>query len=624
MGFVAELKRRNVIRMAGLYLVGAWLVTQVAGTVLPMFGAPEWLPRSVVVVLAIGFVPALVFAWVFELTPAGLKRDADVPPEQSIGVQTARRMERMFLLLLALALGYFAVDKFVLAPRRDAALVAATAQSVKAEAGHAAKPAISEKSIAVLPFVNMSADKDNEYFSDGIAEEILNALAQVKDLKVAGRTSSFQFKGRNENLTTIGETLGVAHVLEGSVRKQGDRVRITAQLIRAKDGYHQWSETYDGDLQDVFALQERIARAIADKLQLTLSGQQAQRLVDAGTANPEAYQLYLRASSTFDHRDREHMLDAVKQLEQAIELDPGYARAYSRLAAVHAILPTYAPGYIAKRHDNVETYARRALELDPRLGEPWAAMGLAANLYGSGLIKSRESFEKAVQLDPDDVTSNFWFGLTLARSGYRRAAVERIERALAIDPMVPNVMRWRGVLYLRDGNIDGAEQYLKRAKATGLRLADRELGEIAHLRGDTAGARRIWNDSSDPSLGQMTPVARKALAIAMFGGDAADRTRAVTAIEAYVASRPEFLPGIVPMWLAQIGQGARAMELDRTRSEVDNSDFMVYLFSPAGKSLRALPEFPAYLRAKGFPVLWDKYGPPDMCRKDPSGDYRCD
>ena len=624
MNFIDELRRRNVIRMTGLYLVGAWLITQVAATVLPLFGAPDWVPRSIVVVLGIGFIPALVVAWIFELTPTGLKRDAEVPAEQSIAPQTARRMERIFLVLLALALGLFAFDRFVLAPRRDAALVAATTRTVQAETGAIRSAPISEKSIAVLPFVNMSADKENEYFSDGVAEEILNALAQVKDLKVAGRTSSFQFKGRNASLTAIGQTLGVAHVLEGSVRKQGDKVRITAQLIRVQDGYHQWSETYDGDLSDVFALQERIAQAIAAKLQLTLSGQQAQRLVDAGTKNPDAYQLFLRASSTFDRRDREHMLDAVKQLEQAIALDPNYARAYSRLAAVHAILPTYAPGHFAHRSENVNTYARRALELDPRLGEPWAAMGLAAHLYGSGLIESREHFEKAVQSEPDDVTSNFWFGLTLARSGYNRAAVERIEHALAIDPMVPNVMRWRGVLYLRDGDIDGAEQFLKRAKATGLRLADRELGEIAFRRGDAASARRIWSDSSDPALGQLSAVAREQLAIAMFGGDAADRHRAVAALDAYVASKPEFLPGIVPMWLAQIGQGARALGLDRTRAEVDNSDFMAYLFSPAGKSLRALPEFPAYLRAKGLPALWDKYGAPDMCRKNGPGDYTCD
>ncbi len=621
---LSELRRRNVIRMAGLYLVGAWLITQVAGTVLPMFGAPGWLPRSIVVLLAIGFIPALVFAWVFELTPQGLRRDADVKPEESIAAQTARRMEHMIVVVLLLAVGYFCFDKFVLAPRRDAALVSATAMTIKAGTGGTLEAPIHEKSIAVLPFVNMSADKDNEYFSDGIAEEILNALAQVKDLKVAGRTSSFHFKGRNESLATIGKSLGVAHVLEGSVRKQGDKVRITAQLIRVQDGFHQWSETYDGDLKDVFALQERIAQAIAQKLRVTLSGVQSQRLVHAGTSNPDAYALYLRASSTFDRRDRPHMLDAVKQLQEAVALDPGYARAYSRLAAVHAILPTHAPGHFANYREQVRTYARRAIELDPKLAEPWAAMGLAAPLSGNGLIESRQHFEKALQIDADDVTSNFWFGLTLARTGYNHAAVERIEHALAVEPMLPNLMRWRGVLYLRSGDIDGAEQFLKRAQAAGLGFAGRELSEIASRRGQNELARRLWADGSDPMLQYLTVDARAALAAGIFGGSASERGRAVAVIDAYVATDPEFVPGIMAMWLAQLGQGAKALELDRTLAKVDNSDFMVYLFSPAGKSLRALPQFPRYLRAKGFPALWDKYGAPDMCKKTAGGEYACE
>jgi TolB-like protein/Tfp pilus assembly protein PilF len=623
MTFLVELKRRNVIRMAGLYLVGAWLVTQVAATVLPLFGAPDWMARSIIVALAIGFVPVLIVAWIFELTPDGLKRDADVPDAQSIAPQTARRMERMFLLLLAIALGFFAFDRFVLAPRRDAALVAATAKSIEAETA-ATRTAASEKSIAVLPFVNMSADKENEFFSDGIAEEILNALAQVDDLKVAGRTSSFQFKGRNESLTAIGQALGVAHVLEGSVRKQGDKVRITAQLIRVQDGYHQWSETFDGDLRDVFALQERIARAITEKLQVTLSGKQAQRLVNAGTSNPDAYALYLQATATFDHRDGEHMLDAVKQLQEAIALDPAYARAYSRLAAVHAILPTYTGGNVAKSHEQVRTNARRAIELDPRLAEPLAAMGMASPLSGSGLIESRQYFEKALQLDPDDVTTNFWFGLTLVRSGYNRAGVERIEHALAIDPMVPNVMRWRGVLYLRDGDIDGAEQFLKRAQSAGLQLAGRELGEIAFRRGDVALARRSWQAGSRAILDELPAGSNEAMARALFGGNASDRERGVAIVDAHLASHPAVVPGMLPFWLAQLGHGADAMELERTRVNNDNSDFLALLFSSAGKPLRELPEFPAYLRAKGFPALWDKYGAPDMCRKAGDGDYVCD
>ena len=262
MGFLSELKRRNVIRMAGLYLVGAWLITQVAATLLPVFEAPAWVMKAVVVVLAIGFFAALVFAWVFELTPEGLKRDSEVAPEQSIAPQTARRLDRMIILVLALALGFFAFDKFVLAPKREAALVADAAKTVQAARAADNSPA-SDKSIAVLAFANMSADKDNEYFSDGVSEEILNALANVKDLKVAGRTASFYFKGRNESLAAIGKTLGVAHVLEGSVRKQGNRLRITAQLIRVGDGFHLWSDTFDGTDADVRAtgkVDDRAAR----------------------------------------------------------------------------------------------------------------------------------------------------------------------------------------------------------------------------------------------------------------------------------------------------------------------------------------------------------------------------
>ncbi len=624
MGLLAELKRRNVIRMAGLYLVGAWLVTQVAGTVLPMFGAPEWMPRSIVILLAIGFVPALVFAWVFEITPDGLKRDAEVPAESSIAPRTAQRMNRLIVLGLVLAVVYFGFDKFVLAPQRAAALVAATTETVKADAGAGKQAAVSEKSIAVLPFVNMSADKDNEYFSDGIAEEILNALAQVKDLKVAGRTSSFQFKGKNENLTAIGQSLGVANVLEGSVRKQGDKVRITAQLIRVQDGYHQWSETYDGDLSDVFALQERIAQAIASKLQLTLSGTQAKRLVDTGTQNPDAYQLYLQASSTFDRRDGPRMLEATTQLQQAVVLDPCYARAYARLAALHAILPSYNGGDLAESRSKVRINAGRATELDPRLAEPWAAMGLAAPLSGTGLVESREYFERALQLDPDDITTNFWFGLKLAASGYIRAGTERLEHALAVDPMVPNLMRWRGILYLRQGDAGRAEPVLERARASGLLLAGRELGEIAYKRGDAAMARRSWLEGSRALFTHLPPDSSDAMAAALFGGNASDRQHALTVIDAYLTQPDVFVPGMLSLWLVQLGLGNRALDLERTRVEFDNSDFMVYLFSPTGKSLRALPEFPAYIRAKGFPALWDKYGAPDMCRRDASGEYRCD
>src|SRR5262245_53658219 len=245
---LTELKRRNVIRAAGLYLVGAWLVVQVAGTVLPMFGAPDWLPRSIVVLLAIGFVPAVIFSWVFELTPEGLKREEDVARDRSISPRTGRRMDRMIIVALVLALGYFAFDKFVLTPRREAALLVSAAPN-ESEA------VINEKSIAVLPLMNSTGDAANEYFSDGMSEEFISTLSRLQKLKVIGRTSSFQFKGTKDDSKTIGEKLGVYYLLEGSVRKSVDRVRIAVALIKSGDGANVWSETYDRDLKDIFAVE---------------------------------------------------------------------------------------------------------------------------------------------------------------------------------------------------------------------------------------------------------------------------------------------------------------------------------------------------------------------------------
>src|SRR5205809_2772903 len=223
--FFAELKRRNVVRMAGLYLVGAWLLVQVAGTVLPMFGAPEWLPRSIVILLAIGFLPTLIFSWVFELTPQGLKRDEDVRPEESIAPQTGRRMDRMIIAVLVLALGYFAFDKFVIAPHRAAA-------------PNESSSSASAKSIAVLPFENLSEEKANAYFAEGIQDEILTKLATVRDLRVISRTSAAKYQSKPDNLKTVANELGVATLLEGAVQKSGEKVRVNVQLIDARTDSH--------------------------------------------------------------------------------------------------------------------------------------------------------------------------------------------------------------------------------------------------------------------------------------------------------------------------------------------------------------------------------------------------
>src|SRR4029077_5977968 len=293
--FVSELKRRNVIRAGAFYAASAWLLVQVATQVFPFFEVPALAVRWIVIAGVVGFPFMLGFAWFYEFTPEGLKRESEIDPNESITHRTGKKLDRWIIAVMAAAIVLLLTNQFVL--RRDDK-APATAE-------------IPAKSIAVLPFTDLSPAHDQEYFSDGMAEELLNSLAKLKDLKVAGRTSSFSFKGKNEDLRTMGKALGVANILEGSLRKQGDKVRITAQLIQVSDGFHLWSDTYDGDLSDVFALQERIARAIADKLEIVLKGGSTQRIVPVTTTNAEAYALYLKATDIFNRRDGAHFGDAI-------------------------------------------------------------------------------------------------------------------------------------------------------------------------------------------------------------------------------------------------------------------------------------------------------------------------
>jgi len=433
MNLIAELRRRKVIQVGAAYLVVAWLLIQIVATVAPQLQLPEWVPRLVTLLLMVGFPVAVVMAWVFEVTPEGVRVDARKTGSKRMYVSAA--------VFAAAALAWYvrgdraAQEVVVAAPSAPTAAPAPPATSASTTAAPAdpvAPPPT--KSIAVLAFADMSPDKDSEYLSDGIAEEILNALAGVGDLQVAARTSSFYYKDRNESLRDIGKTLGVAHVLEGSVRRQGEKVRITAQLIRVADGFHRWSDTYDGDLADVFALQERIARAITDELKVVLSGGQQEQLVDVGTDNAAAYGHYLRGRYFWNRRTAANISLAIEQFRAAADADPEFAKAYSGIADCYAILPYYASIRSDQTIAQARIFAARALALDEGLAEAHtsSAFERVTQWDWSG---AEQAFRRAIELNPRYATAHFWYARMLAGLGRYDDALERLREAHRLEPL---------------------------------------------------------------------------------------------------------------------------------------------------------------------------------------------
>jgi TolB-like protein/Tfp pilus assembly protein PilF len=428
-----ELKRRNVIRMAGLYLVGAWLLTQVANTLLPAFEVPRWALRGLIVTLAIGFIPALIFSWVFEITPEGLKREAEVAPEQSITPQTARRMDRVIIVMLVLALTYFAFDKFVLTSRREAALVMHALPNES-------RTIINAKSIAVLPFENLSSDKENAYFTDGVQDEILTDLARIADLKVISRTSVMQYKsGVARNLRKIAEELGVAHVVEGSVQRAANKVRVNAQLIDARNDAHLWAQTYDRDLVDVFAIQSEIAKAIAEQLQAKLSPAEKNAIEQRPTADVLAFEEYSKAKTLIlpigagPNVERNH-LQAIDLLKSAIARDPGFHAAYCQLALANDRLYSSGSDHTPARLEAAEAALRSATQLQPDSAETHLAR--AQHLYSAlrdykGALAELDIAKRDLPNDPriPELT-----GYILRRQGKSEEGLRALEQAVELDP----------------------------------------------------------------------------------------------------------------------------------------------------------------------------------------------
>jgi TolB-like protein/Tfp pilus assembly protein PilF len=441
MSFFNELKRRNVFRVGIAYVLTAWLVAQIADLVLDNIEAPDWVMQTLMLLLALGFPFVLLFAWAFELTPEGIRKEKEVDRTASISDVTGQKLNYTIMALMAVALSYFAFDKFVLDPGGDAAEIGTAGQLVEEGRSVAAETAGPGHSIAVLPFADLSPEGDNAYFSDGLTEELLNILSKISELRVAGRTSSFAFKGKGEDLRSIGEKLNVKTILEGSVRKddQRNRVRITAQLINATDGYHLWSESYDRDLDDIFAIQQEIAEEVARALRITLLGEGATALDPVANTEFSAYDLYLKALQGINEGGFDSLDRAVDQLQQALTIDPSYLPA--RLALVYAWSRMANTGAISRE----EAVSRGLPLLETVLGaqpdnsEAHVQLALLKRFENDHAAAERE-FTRALELDPENARGLQEYGRYLFNRGEVERGIELIGEALKIEPYATRIL----------------------------------------------------------------------------------------------------------------------------------------------------------------------------------------
>jgi TolB-like protein/Tfp pilus assembly protein PilF len=476
--FFAELKRRNVYKVAVAYAVVAWLLLQALSILLPAFEAPPWVLRVFIAAIVAGFPLALIFAWAFELTPEGIKRTEEVAPDKSLTRKTGHKLMACAAVVAVLAAGLLAFQLF-------------RPGSKTADRETAAAASISDKSIAVLPFENLSSDKENAYFAEGVHDEILTRLAKVAELKVISRTSTQRFSSSPDDLPQIAKQLGVLHILEGSVQKSGDSVRVNVQLINAVTGAHLWGEIYDRKLTDIFAVESDIAKAIAETLQAKLTGLEAHAIAKRPTANPEAHELYLKGRFFWNKRTGGDLLRAVEQFIAAIEKDPDYALAYAGLADSYVLLPGYAGAPSEEAMPKAKAAAVKALELDDTLAEAHTSLAMALFLGELDFKRSAAEYERAIALNPNYATAHHWYSNTTlsALQQWERVFAEA-DRAVELDPLSLIINADRGGNFIAARRYDDAIAALHKTLQMDDRFANAHmlLGQALQFKGDLAAA----------------------------------------------------------------------------------------------------------------------------------------
>jgi len=478
--FFAELKRRNVYKVAVAYLVGGWALAQGIAQVFPVFDVPNWAIRLIVLLIIIGFPIALILAWAFELTPEGLKRSEDVDPAAQ---QRAKSHAWIYIVIAGalLSIGLFMLGRYGFREK--------TPSSNEVPA----------KSVAVLPFGNLSRDPDNEYFAAGIQDEIITRLAQISDLKVISCTSTQRYKSTGENLRQIASELGVTNIVEGSVQRANDQVHVNVQLLNSLTDSHLWADTFDRKLTDVFGVESEIAKTIADTLRAKLTGREAATLTVRPTENNAAHDLYLKGRFFWNKRTSADIKTALGYFEQAANVDPNYAVAYAGMADCYLLLPLYGGGVPTEMYPKAIAMAQKAISLDPNLGEPHASLGLIHALSDFDFPASVHEFEEAIRLNPNYATAHHWFGdSTLPALGQFDRANAEAKRALELDPLSVVNNTDAGTVYWITGRYQEAVTQFRKAIEMDSQnySAHWGLGQALERVGDLPGAIAEYEKST--------------------------------------------------------------------------------------------------------------------------------
>ena len=476
--FFAELKRRNVYKVAVTYAVVGWLIAQIATQIFPFLEIPNWVVRLIIVLIAIGFPIALVIAWAFEATPEGIKRTEVADTMPAVAGQKKHAWIYVVIVGAAISVALFFLGRY-------------TAQSREGGRPPATAGSLPQKSIAVLPFDNLSRDPDNAFFAEGVQDEILTRLAKVADLKVIARTSTQKFKSAPTDLRDVAKQLDVTNILEGSVQKVNDQVRVNVQLINALTNAHLWAEIYDRKLSDIFAVQSDIAKTVADTLQAKLTGAEKQMMAAAATTDTTAYELYHKGRSLWEKRSGDNIPKAIAFFEQAIARDPNYALAYAGLAQAYILVPFYTGADRFDAYLKAKDAAIKALRLDSNLAEAHAAFGKVLFFSEIDLAGAMREYKRAIELAPNDATAHHWFGNdTLAALGQFEEAIAEGKRSVELDPLsiVINVDLGETFYYAR--RYDEAARQMRKAleiDPTSF-YAHYNLGIVLQLKGDLSGA----------------------------------------------------------------------------------------------------------------------------------------